>query len=460
MKTKNQYVCQNCGQKTVVWYGKCPGCGSYNSLIEEIVEQKSRKISAGESYGSGNIPQEITEIASDWQTRFAVGINEWDAVVGGGLVPHSLTLLSGEPGVGKSTLILQVAAAFAERYGDVLYISGEESVQQIRLRAERLHALRPEIKVLSETDLSFIEKHISDVDPKLVIIDSMQTINSDELESSAGSVSQVRFCAARIMRIAKVDHRTVILIGHVTKDGGIAGPRILEHIVDTVLQFEGDRNHLFRILRAVKNRFGSTNELGMFEMSVDGLREVTDPANLFYNPREAADSPPVSGSAITAAVDGIRPMMIEIQALAAPTGFSVPRRIASGIDYNRISMILAILEKRLDIQTGRQDVYVNAVGGIRIDEPAIDLAVALAIVSSLRNHPLDMQTIIIGEIGLTGEIRPVNLIEKRISEAEKLGFKKAVIPYGNLKQIKSAAATIKIIGVKSIAQAAKEAFKE
>ena len=443
-KNKTVFVCSGCGYESPKWMGKCPACNEWNSFYEEkIVANSSSKAGIKKEISK---PIELNKIEGKQESRISTGFNELDRVLGGGLVNGSLILLGGEPGIGKSTLILQICNKI-KTDGKVLYISGEESGEQIKLRADRLDVKNDNLLFLSETNIENIEENILSINPKLVIIDSIQTMYSEEITSAAGSVSQVREITARIMRTCKENAVTTILIGHVTKDGNIAGPRVLEHMVDTVLYLEGERYFSYRMLRGVKNRFGSTNEIGMFEMLSEGLAEITDPSKVLISQRE--DN--TSGSVIVATMEGTRPLLVEFQALTTPTVFGMPRRTANGIDYNRLSVLIAVLEKKVGLNLGNQDVYLNVVSGLKINEPAIDLGIIAATVSSFKNIPIDTEIVVLGEVGLTGEVRSINLIEKRIKEAEKLGFKKCIIPESNKKLLKENY-KLDIIGVKNINQ--------
>lgn len=445
---KNQtiFVCSQCGYESAKWIGKCPSCNNWNTLYEEKIvknkNDKTRKI----------IPMEtvkLNNVTTSNYNRYKTGIGELDRVLGGGLVQGSLVLLSGEPGIGKSTLILQICDK-VKIDGPVLYISGEESSSQIKIRAERLNINNDNIFFLGETSIQLIEEAIDKIKPNLIIIDSIQTMYNEELTAAPGSVSQVREITFNIMMICKRQNITTILIGHVTKDGGIAGPRVLEHMVDTVLYIEGERYFSYRILRGVKNRFGSTNEIGLFEMREEGMVEIDNPSSILITEREGNPS----GSIVVVSMEGTRPMLIEIQALVSPTAFGLPRRTGIGIEYNRLVLLLAVLEKRAGYSLSNQDAYVNVVSGIKIDEPAVDLAIALAVVSSHKNVGLPKDMVVIGEVGLTGEIRSVNSIEKRVKEAERMGFKTCIIPESNRKNLKYKG-NINIIGVKDIKEAIK-----
>ncbi len=448
MRTKTTYACQACGHQSARWLGRCPGCGEWNTLLEERAEKPAKSV-RGIS-GSGPVP--VTDIITTQEERYATGLTELDRVLGGGLVPGSLVLVGGDPGIGKSTLLLQAAAALAARVGKVLYVSGEESAQQIKLRAERIGALQSELLLMAETDMSLVEKVIKETKPRAVILDSIQTVYYPEVSSAPGSVSQVRECTGILMRIAKGTGISVFVVGHVTKEGTLAGPRVLEHMVDTVLYFEGERHQAYRILRTVKNRFGSTNELGIFEMRGQGLTEIINPSELFMNQRPEA----VAGSAIIPSLEGSRPLLVEIQALVCPTGFGTPRRMTSGIDYNRVALIMAVLERRVGLRLSTHDAYVSAVGGVKLDEPAADLAVALAIASSFKEKPLQNNLVLVGEVGLTGEIRPVAGMDKRLHEAAKLGFKHCIGPAREQQMQKMG--IIEYIGVQSIQEAVEAAI--
>ncbi len=448
MRTKTTYACQACGHQSARWLGRCPGCGEWNTLLEERAEKPAKSVRGI----SGNGPVPVTDIITTQEERYATGLTELDRVLGGGLVPGSLVLVGGDPGIGKSTLLLQAAAALAARVGKVLYVSGEESAQQIKLRAERIGALQSELLLMAETDMSLVEKVIKETKPRAVILDSIQTVYYPEVSSAPGSVSQVRECTGILMRIAKGTGISVFVVGHVTKEGTLAGPRVLEHMVDTVLYFEGERHQAHRILRTVKNRFGSTNELGIFEMRGQGLTEIINPSELFMNQRPEA----VAGSAIIPSLEGSRPLLVEIQALVCPTGFGTPRRMTSGIDYNRVALIMAVLERRVGLRLSTHDAYVSAVGGVKLDEPAADLAVALAIASSFKEKPLQNNLVLVGEVGLTGEIRPVAGMDKRLHEAAKLGFKHCIGPAREQQMQKMG--IIEYIGVQSIQEAVEAAI--
>ncbi len=426
-KSRIKYICSNCGYESLRWLGKCPECESWNSFTEEIVETSKRKPTISKSKYELNT---IETISADEADRIKTGITEFDRVLGGGLMPGSVILLGGDPGIGKSTLAMQATANINQK---VLYATGEESEKQIKLRASRLKLNSPDFYVQAETNLSDILGAINQLSPAVVVIDSIQTMYRSELDNSPGTITQIRECTSLLMEEAKKKHYSVIIIGHVTKEGMIAGPKLLEHMVDAVIQFEGESNYSFRILRAQKNRFGSTNEIGVFEMHEDGLREVKNPSELFLSEREKL----TPGSVVTSSIEGTRPILLEVQALVTPSNYGYPQRVSNGFDQRRLSILLAVLEKRAGIRVSSTNVFVNIAGGIRITEPAADLAVCSAIASSLTEKVIENQTIIIGEVGLGGEIRSVGHIEKRIQEAEKLGFKYAIIPSSNKKELKS-----------------------
>jgi len=428
-KTKSVYVCQNCGAEAAKWVGKCPACGEWNTYVEEIIrKEKSSTVATGFISPENVKPQRIQEVVASEEVRDDTGNNEFNRVLGGGIVPGSLTLIGGEPGIGKSTLVLQIVLNIQGKR--TLYVSGEESTKQLKLRADRLNVPNnPDCFIVSETSLEQIFVHIQNVKPDLVIIDSIQTISTEMAESSPGSVSQVRECSAALLKFAKESNIPVILIGHINKEGNIAGPKVLEHIVDTVLQFEGDQHYMYRILRSIKNRFGSTAELGIYEMQQSGLREVSNPSEMLLSNNHEG----LSGTAIGAAIEGIRPFLIETQALVSTAAYGTPQRSATGFDIRRLNMLLAVLEKRVGFKLAQKDVYLNIAGGLKINDPAIDLAIISAILSSNMDIAIDEQTCLAGEVGLSGEIRPINRIEQRISEAEKLGFKRIIIPeYKNI----------------------------
>lgn len=424
-KSKSIFVCQECGYESSGWLGKCPACMQWNTFVEERQENTSKVAIAQD----GAIkPVNLGDIGSGNEERSLTGMKELDRVLGGGVVRGSLILVGGDPGIGKSTLLLQICNTINPG-SKILYVSGEESVGQIKIRADRLNVKRKDLFIVSASNYEAIAALAAVEKPGLMIIDSIQTMYTDNITSAPGSVSQVREVTGALMKLAKGSGITVMIVGHVTKDGAIAGPRVLEHMVDTVLYFEGDRHLSFRILRAVKNRFGSTNEIGIFEMRDSGLAEVSNPSEIMLSGRSVN----IPGSTVVSSLEGTRPMLIEIQSLVCATNFGVPRRMATGIDYNRLTMLMAVLEKRVGLQLNNYDAYVNVVGGIRLDEPACDLGTAAAVASSFRNVPVDAGTVLVGEIGLTGEVRAVGQIDKRISETIRLGFKSIIIPEGNMK---------------------------
>lgn len=447
-KTTTVFVCNSCGYESGKWLGKCPACNEWNTFVEEKAITSTKGITKEKNKPKGEIVK-LNEVEKKTTTRIATGVDELDRVLGGGFVNGSLTLLGGEPGIGKSTLILQICDN-VKVDGKILYVSGEESAEQIKIRADRLGIKNDNLLFLAETDIDNVEVALENTGSKFVIIDSVQTMYSDDITSAPGSVSQVREITARIMKMCKQTGITTIIIGHVTKDGNIAGPRVLEHMVDTVLYLEGERYFSYRILRGVKNRFGSTNEIGMFEMQNEGLVEITNPSQLLISERDG--NPP--GSAIVVSLEGTRALVIELQALSTPTVFGMPRRNASGIDYNRLTLLMAVLEKRGGMNLSSQDVYINLVGGLKVNEPALDLGIILATASTFKNISIKEDIAIIGEVGLTGEVRSVNMIEKRIKEAEKLGYKTCIIPESNKKLLKEKF-KLDIIGVKNINDAMK-----
>jgi len=444
-KAKTIFVCSECGNESPKWLGKCPACNSWNTFYEQKIEKYTETNKIEKKIN--NTPKPLNTYVGQEANRTSTGFSELDRVLGGGLVKGSLILLGGEPGIGKSTLILQLCEK-VQGEGKVLYVSGEESAEQIKLRADRLEVKNDELLFLGETDIDVVRDAIGEIKPKLVIIDSIQTMYSDEISAAAGSVSQVREITSQIMRTCKSQQITTVIIGHVTKDGNIAGPRVLEHMVDTVLYLEGERYNTYRILRAVKNRFGSTNEIGMFEMRQEGMCEVTNPSDILITERD--DNP--SGSCIVASIEGTRPILVEMQALTAATVFGMPKRTANGFDYNRMAVLIAVLEKRAGLSIGDHDVYLNIAGGMRLSEPAIDLGIIATVASAYKNVPIPQTTVVMGEVGLTGEVRRINLIEKRLKEAEKLGFKTCIIPENNKKVLKDEY-KLDIIGVKNIGEA-------
>lgn len=437
-KTKTKFVCQNCGYTTAKWMGRCPECGTWDSLAEELETPASGPQQSFLMPKEAPKPKTLDKVMLAEVERLKTGINEFDRVLGGGLVPGSLVLLGGDPGIGKSTMLLDAGIRFSAGGIKVLYVSGEESEAQTAMRARRLGKPGTALLVMTATDLDAVLLQAKEVQPQILVIDSIQTMYNPELQTAAGSVGQVRECTAKLLRFAKATGIAVIIIGHVTKDGNIAGPRLLEHMVDVVLQFEGDRSYSFRVLRALKNRFGSTSESGIFSMETGGLKEVTNPAGLFLENR--AENAP--GSVVCACMEGNRPIMVEVQALVAKTPYGMPRRTAVGFDYNRVNMLLAILERRLGMDFGNFDAYLNVVGGMKITEPSADLAAAAALVSSYRNKPVPHGVLAVGEVGLTGEIRRVAGTERRIRDAANLGFTKFVVPKGKLNMEQKTAGII------------------
>jgi DNA repair protein RadA/Sms len=443
-KGRNVFVCQECGYESPGFLGKCPACERWGTLVEEV---QVKETSSKKSTIKDTKPLSLSQISSNNEDRMSTGLLELDRVLGGGIVKGSLILVGGDPGIGKSTLLLQICNSLKADV-NILYVSGEESVGQIKMRAERLGVNRDQLKLLSENSLEAITAVVENTQPQLLMVDSIQTVYCEDLTSAPGSVSQVREATSRLMHIAKKMGIATIIVGHVTKEGNIAGPKVLEHMVDCVLYFEGERHFAYRILRAIKNRFGSTNEIGMFEMKEEGLVEVKEMSNILLSER----SNDVPGSVIVASIEGSRPILAEIQALVSQTPFGMPRRMANGLDYNRVVLLAAVLEKRLGLNLSNQDIYVNVVGGIRLDEPAVDLAIMMAITSSFKNKRVNPKAVIVGEVGLTGEVRTIHNIEKRLNEAEKMGFKQCIIPFGNIKLI-GKKNTIAVTGVKDIREA-------
>lgn len=445
-KLKQVYICQQCGYESGKWMGRCPACNEWGSLVEEIKDAQKQKLS--KASGLHNTPVKLKEVIIEEENRTSTGMQELDRVLGGGIVKGSLILVGGDPGIGKSTLLLQISQTIGEQNKSVIYISGEESVAQIKMRAERLGVYTSQLSLLSETNVNAIENLIKLEKPDMVIIDSIQTIYCEEVSSAPGSVTQVREATHLLMNLAKGYGITIMIVGHVTKEGSLAGPRVLEHMVDTVLYFEGERHASFRILRAVKNRFGSTNEIGVFEMVDIGLKEVKNPSEIMLSgrPIEAA------GSVVSCTMEGTRPMLLEVQALSSFTSFGMPRRTATGVDYNRVVILIAVLDKRAGMDLGNHDTYVNLAGGLKINEPALDLGIIVSIASSFRNIAIDPYTVVFGEVGLTGEIRAVSMAEKRVMEAAKLGFKVCIMPKANMDKMPKVKG-IKIIGVSNVSEA-------
>lgn len=447
-KSKTVFVCGECGYETPKWVGKCPGCGEWNTMVEDARLPQKAAVSAAPRPAHTFSAMPLSQINAADEHRFVTGISELDRVLGGGIVKGSVILLSGDPGIGKSTILLQVCNALQ---GDIkiLYVSGEESAIQIKLRAKRIGVESDAVSVMTETDVQTVCEYINSARPDLVMIDSIQTMQHPDISSSPGSIVQVRESANLLLRTGKSLDIPIFIVGHVNKGGDIAGPKVMEHIVDTVLYFEGERNQSYRILRAIKNRFGSTNEIGVFEMTETGLAEVENPSAMMLSGRMSD----VSGGCITCIIEGTRPILAEVQGLVAATGFGNARRTAAGFDYNRLNLLLAVLEKRLGLMFSNLDTYINIVGGIRLDEPAADLAVAMALVSGLRDIPIDENTIAFGEIGLSGELRSVPRAQARVNEAERMGFTRCILPTACLKQINSAPGGIKLIGVKRLSDA-------
>ena len=457
MKTKSVFFCSNCGAESPKWVGKCPACGEWNTFVEETVAAKPKK-SQGYLPEGGKThsitPVKISEVKSGEEQRIALPSRELNRVLGGGLVPGSIILIGGEPGIGKSTLVLQNVLRIRSR--KVLYVSGEESAQQLKMRADRICGgnIQCECYIVCETSLESIFAGIRESNPDMVIIDSIQTIATDTLESSAGSVGQVRECAAQLLKFAKETHTPVILIGHINKEGAIAGPKVLEHIVDAVIQFEGDRHYMYRILRAIKNRFGSTSEIGIYEMNQSGLREVSNPSEMLLSQTDEE----LSGTAIGVTLEGIRPFLIEAQALVSTAAYGTAQRSVTGFDYKRMNMLLAVLEKRVGFKLAQKDVFLNIAGGLRVTDPAIDLSVIAAVLSSNVDTAIERGVCMAGEVGLSGEIRPVSRIGQRISEAEKLGFQRILVPEGNLKGLEDRKADIEIVPVARVEHALRQLF--
>ncbi len=449
-KSKNVYICSECGYESPKWYGKCPGCGEWNTMNEELVSPVSKSVEQKARVSSYSRPMKLYDINTADEVRYKTGIGELDNVLGGGIVKGSLVLIGGDPGIGKSTILLQVCQNLGNQI-KILYVSGEESRRQLKLRADRL-GVTSDILIMTETDIEIIAEEIKSSEPDLVIIDSIQTMNLTQLNSSPGSVTQVRECTNLLMRTAKSLEIPIMVVGHVNKDGAIAGPKVLEHIVDAVLYFEGDRQLTYRILRAVKNRFGSTNEIGVFEMRTDGLNEVENPSVMLLSGRPMN----VSGTCVACTMEGSRPILAEVQGLATNSGYGNARRMATGFDYNRMALLIAVLEKKAGYYFSGADAYINVVGGFRLDERAVDLCVAMALVSSLKDIPIPDDVLAFGEIGLAGEVRAVSHAEKRINEAARLGFKRCILPYYNLKNLsKDVNRDIELIGVRSVRQAMK-----
>lgn len=446
-KVKTIFVCQECGHESPRWMGKCPGCGQWNTMVEEYKEKQTDNSKRGVDKKQSRLVK-IKDIKTTVENRFSTGSSEMDRVLGGGIVPGSLTLLGGDPGIGKSTLLLQVASHISQKSGDVLYVTGEESAKQLKLRSDRLKINSDKLFIAAETNLEIIEEYVNKVKPVLIIIDSIQTIFSSRLSSAPGSVAQVRESTGSLMRISKTSGCSIFIVGHVTKQGFVAGPKMLEHMVDCVLYLEGERHYSYRVLRTVKNRYGSTNEIGLFEMNQQGLVEIHNPSEILLSGKPKD----VSGSVVISSIEGTRPILVEVQALLTPTMFGTPRRMATGIDYNRVVLLMAVMEKRLGLGLVGMDAYINVTGGIRIDEPAVDLGVACAIASSFKDIAISGKTVVFGEVGLTGEVRAVSNGEKRIKEAVKMGFERCVAPVDNCKNLKGYG-DIELVGVSNLSQA-------
>jgi len=451
-KLKSKYVCQNCGYASPRWAGKCPECGLWNTMVEEVVDSAEiKKLHKADLKSKSANIKLITEVETVSGNRIATGLEELDRVLGGGIVSGSVMLIGGDPGIGKSTLMLQIADKIKDR--KILYVSGEESSLQIKMRSDRLNYHLENFYILSETNLDIIQAVIENENPELIVIDSIQTIHRNDIESAPGTVSQLRESTSLLIHIAKSKNIPIFVVGHITKDGTIAGPKVLEHMVDVVLQFEGERTHSYRILRGIKNRFGSTNEIGIFEMTELGLREVKNPSEVFLSQRNYG----ASGCSISSAIEGTRPILIEVQALVTATSYGIPQRTSTGFDYKRLNILLAVLEKKLGFQLNKADVFLNIAGGVKIDETAIDLAVAMSICSSYKDIPIDSETVILGEVGLSGEVRTISYLDKRINEAKKLGFKRVIVPKSNMKGYENKK-DFEVIGVEKIKDALDKLF--
>lgn len=445
-KLKTKFICQECGYETPKWLGKCPSCSEWNTFAEEIYEKIDKAI-VSKDYAEGKI-EKLIDVTVDNESRISTDIEELDRVLGGGVVKGSLMLVGGDPGIGKSTILIQVANNIAKQSLKILYVSGEESAKQIKIRSDRLAINSENLYILAENNMDIVSGVIDNLNPDMLVIDSIQTVFNPNITSAPGSVSQVREVTSSLMKIAKNKEIATFIVGHVTKEGSIAGPRVLEHMVDTVLYFEGERHHTYRVLRAVKNRFGSTNEIGIFEMRDIGLVQVKNPSEILISGRPTQ----TAGTVVVPSIEGTRPMLIEVQALVSYTSFGMPRRVATGIDYNRVVLMMAVLEKKAGLQLQNSDAYINIIGGIQIKEPAVDLGIICALASSFREKEINSQTVVMGEVGLTGELRTISFIEKRINEAAKLGFKTAIIPKANLKGLKNQT-DMEIVGVSSITDA-------
>lgn len=447
-KLKTRYICQSCGFVSPRWIGKCPECNSWNSFTEEVISTDKKKLDRDISRKASSAEVHlITEVKTQGEHRSRTGLEEFDRVLGGGIVKGSVMLIGGDPGIGKSTLMLQIAEKLQDKV--FLYVSGEESPLQIKMRADRLNFKTGNFYILPETDMEIVQAVIQDRSPDFVVIDSIQTMYRNELESAPGTVSQLRECTSLLIKIAKSSGIPIFIVGHITKDGSIAGPKIIEHMVDVVLQFEGERTHLYRILRGIKNRFGSTNEIGIFEMTEGGLKEVKNPSEVFLSQRNYG----ASGCVISSSIEGTRPILIEVQALVTETSFGFPQRTSMGYDVKRLNILIAVLEKKLGLYLNKYDIFINIAGGVKVNEPAVDFAIAASIFSSLRDIPVDSETVLVGEVGLAGEIRTISGIDRRINEADKLGFKKILVPKSNLKGLNTGKRKIQIIGVDKIKDA-------
>lgn len=446
-KAVSAFFCQNCGYESSKWMGQCPACHEWNSFVEEPVIKSPH--ATGQSVRRVDRPPvSIDEIKGDKEERFTTDIEEFDRVLGGGIVPGSLTLVGGDPGIGKSTLLLQVCKQLSNTGREVLYISGEESLSQIKMRADRIGTFQKQFRLLTEINLDIIAQTVKKEKPDVVVIDSIQTMFNEQVNAAPGSVSQVRESTAVLLQLAKGENIAILIVGHVTKEGTVAGPRVLEHMVDTVLYFEGDKQDIYRILRGVKNRFGSTNEIGVFEMEEGGLREIKNPSEYMISGKPQG----ASGSVVTCCMEGTRPMLMEVQALVCDTNFQIPRRQATGCDFNRMNLLIAVIEKRIRIPLGHEDAYINFAGGMKITEPATDLAVVMALVSSYKNTPVDDKMIVFGEVGLSGEVRGVSMVKQRVLEAKKMGYTSCMVPYTNYKQLADIK-DMKIHPVKNIKEA-------
>lgn len=446
-KAGSAFFCQNCGYESSKWMGQCPACHEWNCFVEERITKSSHS-STGSIRTEKKALISINDIKGDKEDRFTTNIEEFDRVLGGGIVPGSLTLVGGDPGIGKSTLLLQVCKELSDSGREVLYISGEESLSQIKMRADRIGTFQDKFKLLTEINLNVIAETVKSAKPDVVVIDSIQTMYNEEVNAAPGSVSQVRESTSVLLQLAKGENIAVLIVGHVTKEGTVAGPRVLEHMVDTVLYFEGDKQDIYRILRGVKNRFGSTNEIGVFEMEEGGLREIKNPSEFMISGKPEG----ANGSVVTCCMEGTRPMLMEVQALVCDTNFQIPRRQATGCDFNRMNLLIAVIEKRIRIPLGHEDAYINFAGGMRITEPATDLAVVMALVSSYRNQPVDDKMIVFGEVGLSGEVRGISMVKQRVMEAKKMGYQSCVVPFANQKQLADIK-DMKLYAVKNIMEA-------